>query len=89
MAIRGRPKGGHNRRTEEAMVLAQASGMTPLEHLLMDMRDETLGRADRRDAAKAAAPYVHARLSTIEANVKGNMTLVNRVERLIVDPAPA
>lgn len=38
-------------------------GISPLEYLLSVMRDEDLPRDERVDAAKAAAPYLHARLN--------------------------
>ena len=38
-------------------------GLTPLDYLLSVMRDEDLPRDERVDAAKAAAPYLHARLN--------------------------
>ena len=41
-------------------------GLTPLDYLLSVMRDEALERDARVDAAKAAAPYVHARLAAVE-----------------------
>lgn len=44
----------------------------PLEFMLKIMRDESADRAERLDMAKAAAPYVHAKLSaiTMDATVK-------------------
>jgi hypothetical protein len=38
------------------------------------------------DAAKAAAPYVHVRLSAIEAVVTGALDLTHEVRRTVVDP---
>jgi hypothetical protein len=38
------------------------------------MRDEGNEQVVRFEAAKAAAPYVHARLSAIEANIDGEVT---------------
>lgn len=46
------------------------SGITPLEYMLKIMRDETQSPTFRADMAKAAAPYVHPRLATIEHNGK-------------------
>ena len=43
--------------------------MTPLDFMLAVMRDETNDLAVRFDAARAAAPFVHPRLSTINAEV--------------------
>jgi hypothetical protein len=43
-----------------------ASGETPLEYMLRIMRDEAAESTRRDDMAKAAAPYLHPRLSSIE-----------------------
>lgn len=42
--------------------------MTPLAYLLQVMRDAGQEQDARLEAAKAAAPYVHARLSSVEMN---------------------
>ena len=42
------------------------SGETPLEYMIRVMRDEESEQPRRDDMAKAAAPYLHARLSSIE-----------------------
>jgi hypothetical protein len=42
--------------------------MTPLDYLLSIMRDENEDGRQRIDAAKAAAPYCHARLSSTEVS---------------------
>lgn len=44
------------------------TGMTPLEYLLGVMNNSNIDEGKRIDAAKAACPYVHARLSSIEMN---------------------
>ena len=49
-----------------------SEGITPLEFLLAVMRDPKAPPAARTDAAKAAAPYVHPRLSAIELDL-GNI----------------
>lgn len=41
-------------------------GISPLDYLLSVMRDETIDRPARVDAAKAAAPYVHAKLASVD-----------------------
>lgn len=47
----------------------QNNGMkTPLEFMLRIMNDENLPRNERMDAAKAAIPYVHSRLNSIDVN---------------------
>ena len=52
-----------------------ASGLTPLEYMLSVMRDAGADESKRLDAAKAAAPYVHARLTSVEHS--GEMTLTH------------
>lgn len=58
----GRPAGAHNKRTLEQTEAIAASGLTPLEYLTSVYQDVSAEEAKRIDAAKAAAPYVHAKL---------------------------
>lgn len=62
----GRPKGSVNRVTEEAIEQAKAGGEMPLDFLLRIMRDDDADEAKRIDCAKAAAPFLHARLNAID-----------------------
>jgi hypothetical protein len=62
----GRKPGSVARIDYEARRNALTSGVTPLEYLLSIMRDESGDAHARLDAAKAAAPYCHARLSSTE-----------------------
>lgn len=62
----GRPKGSANRLNAEAREAALVSGVSPLDYMLSRLRDETLDHDVRMDAAKAAAPYVHAKLAAVE-----------------------
>jgi hypothetical protein len=62
----GRKLGSVARIDAEARQRALASGLTPLDYLLSIMRDESQDRHARLDAAKAAAPYCHARLASTE-----------------------
>ena len=61
----GRRPGSRNRRTREAMAAAQ-QGISPLDYLMSVYRNPAIELEYRIDAAKAAAPYVHSRLSSIE-----------------------
>ena len=63
----GRTKGTLNKKTILRAEAAQKLGLTPLDFLLSVVRDETKDIAVRLDAAKSAAPYVHARLQTTTA----------------------
>jgi hypothetical protein len=67
----GRPSGLRNKKTMEQVAAVQESGITPLDYMLSVMRapSGTVEDAVRLDAAKAAAPYVHPRLSTVDATV--------------------
>jgi hypothetical protein len=56
----GRQKGGVDKIKREAILAAQ--GITPLDYMLGIIRNEQEDKTVRLDAAKAAAPYVHARL---------------------------
>jgi hypothetical protein len=62
----GRKPGTRNKRTEEQVAAVEASGLMPLDYMLTVMRNESEDALRRLDAAKSAAPYVHARLSSIE-----------------------
>lgn len=62
----GRKPGVPNKRTAETAAAVEASGLTPLDYLLGVLRDEDNDPALRMDAAKAAAPYVHAKLASVE-----------------------
>jgi hypothetical protein len=62
----GRKKGTPNKKTQRLREIIEASGVTPLDYMLRVLRDEGATPMERMDAAKAAAPYVHARLAAIE-----------------------
>lgn len=85
----GRPKGALNKRTKARLdVAAQAlaAGKTPLEVMLEAMREayETSGAIAAVPFAKEAAPYVHPRLSAVDANAQGDLI----VELVTFDSAP-
>jgi hypothetical protein len=62
----GRKPGATTRRTREIAERAIAEGVPPLEYMLAVMRDEQADLHRRDEMAKAAAPYIHPRLATIE-----------------------
>jgi hypothetical protein len=65
----GRQKGTRDRATAEARAAAEVTGVMPLTYMLEVMRDPTADRKRRDGMAIAAAPYLHARLSTIDAKL--------------------
>jgi hypothetical protein len=65
MKTGGRRPGSPNKATREREAAIAASGLTPLEYMIRLMRDESLDTGTRLDAAKSAAPYVHAKLAQI------------------------
>ena len=66
----GRKPGARNMITREAIAKAR-DGITPLDYLLRVMRDESAEEARRVDAARAAAPYCHARLQPVNSDGDG------------------
>ena len=65
----GRPKGSKTRySTTLQRQMLHSDNPTPLEYLVSVYTDESNSLRDRLDAAKAAAPYVHPRLSTVEVS---------------------
>jgi hypothetical protein len=73
----GRKKGSPNKKTAELQKAVAESGVTPLEFMLDIMRTKPSDDIEdprllvdllalRFEAAKAAAPYVHAKLSSVE-----------------------
>jgi hypothetical protein len=79
----GRPRGKRNKKTAEQMKAVEASGMTPLDYLLSVIRDDAHTINERMDAAKAAAPYVHPKLSNISANVDATIGGYDDIIRLL------
>lgn len=77
----GRKKGSLTKKTREVAEKAAASGVTPLEVMLEAMNSfRESGDLDKAASfAKDAAPYMHARLSSITANttVQGQLTIVS------------
>lgn len=75
----GRKKGAPNIRTRAAQAAAEAGGITPLEYMLQVMRDPATEPREKLNAAVAAAPYVHAKLSSVEmtANVTTHEAVID------------
>src|SRR5262245_60946073 len=66
---RGRPRGSLNKRTRTLLEAAEAGGEMPLDFLLRLMRDPHSPIARRLEAARAAAPFLHPKLSAIDAKL--------------------
>lgn len=62
----GRPRGAINLLSAEARREAMATGLTPLQFMLGVMRDPEVVLERRLDAARAAAPFIHPRLQSVE-----------------------
>lgn len=78
----GRAKGTPNKKTAEVQKAVEESGLTPLQYMLQVMRDVGQDEQRRLAAAQAAAPYVHAKLSSIEMTGAngGPVETVTRIE---------
>lgn len=81
----GRPPGAQNKKTVEQAEAVAASGLTPLDYMLSILRDNNQTQEARMDAAKASAPYSHARLNAIDADIRGELTYEERLRRLAGD----
>jgi hypothetical protein len=66
----GRKRGSVSKKTTEVAQRAAESGLTPLEYMLKVMRNSKAPAGRRDEMAKAAAPYMHPRLSSIELDLK-------------------
>ena len=85
----GRPKGSKNKKTRELLEMAIASGITPLEVMLHNMRRHfKAGRYDEASTIAAmAAPYLHPRLTASAVALTGkDRPPITRVEWLVIDP---
>jgi len=83
MATRGRQLGSRNK--TRALTLARVpNGIMPIEFMLDVLRNEDAPMEERKWAANAAAPYVHPRLSAVEAKVDVDAK-VTEIRRTIVD----
>lgn len=77
----GRKPGAATKLNEAARQKALEGGLTPLDYMLSVLRDESNSMADRMDAAKAAAPYVHAKLASVEHTGKGGGAIAISIDR--------
>ena len=56
-----------------------ATGETPLEYMLRVMRDENIEVSRRDDMAKAAAPFLHPRLASLDQRITESTKYVMRM----------
>lgn len=77
----GRPKGAASKRTSEIANKAAQEGLTPLEFMMQMLRNEEADIKDRMWAAEKAAPYIHARLASVEHKGDLNVTTRTKEER--------
>ena len=63
--------------SDKAKIAAQvvASGLSPLDFMLGVLRDESQPFERRQDMAKAAAPYVHPKLASLEQKIDASVTI--------------
>jgi methanogenic corrinoid protein MtbC1 len=71
----GRKVGALTQKTREIAERAVETGITPLDYMLEILRDTTADAGQRFEAAKAAAPYIHPRLSAVDATVEGGLRI--------------
>ena len=81
----GREKGTPNRATSDMRREIAESGEMPLEYIVRVMRDETVEQSRRDHMARAAAPYLHPRLSVVEHNDETNTQFVFELPPVIED----
>lgn len=65
----GRKPGAINRFSRDLLEKAAQGGQLPVDYMLEVMRDQSLDTRPRIDAAKAAAPYVHQKLSAVSIDL--------------------
>lgn len=75
----GRRPGTPNKATAELQAEVAATGETPLDYMLRVMRDPTVEH-DRRDRmAGQAAPYIHAKLASVDLSGKDGGPLTVKI----------
>lgn len=72
----GRKKGATSQKTKERLAMAEKAigdGITPLAYMLQIMNDQAADPQRRDDMARAAAPFVHPRLTSIDGDLNLNI----------------
>ena len=78
----GRPRGSTVKKRSNAFiekVIAETPEATPLAYMLAIMKDPNVDERRRDAMAIAAAPFVHPKLATINANVGGSVRSITSV----------
>ena len=92
-----RTKGALGKKTRMALHAAQSgdftqvlAGSSPVDFLLKVMRDPEKPDQLRLEAAKAAAPYIQPRLTTIDTTIRGGASYIDDLKAiaLIQDAVP-
>lgn len=91
----GRKPGSATKRTREIADKAAGDGITPLEYMLQVMRNDPPEGLEgpqmlsaislRFEAAKAAAPYIHPKLSAVEVSGDGGGPVLTEITIKVVD----
>ena len=66
----GRPAGSRNKRTMAQAQAIETSGLTPLDYLVAVYQNQKMPERMRLEAAKAAAPFVHPKLSAVDMDLR-------------------
>jgi hypothetical protein len=84
----GRKPGAATKLNEAARIAAAEGGTMPLDYMLELLRNVHLPSDTRFEAAKAAAPYVHAKLASVEmtGDPENPLNVRHTIEQHIVDP---
>ena len=77
---------GRNKRTRVLLESVQAGGEMPLEYMLRVMRDPNAPAKRRDEMAKAAAPFLHSKLASIESSCPHGKPLTTGIEVSFVVP---
>lgn len=79
----GRRAGVPNKASIARQAAIAASGLTPLDYMLQQMRDPANDPEMRLDAARSAAPYVHPKLA--QTQITGEMTVKAELKSELLD----
>lgn len=77
----GRKAGVPNKTNKKVREAAAASGILPLDYMLEVMRNPRNPKPRRDEMAKAAAPYLHSKLTAVthSTDPKKPMTMIHRL----------